>query len=59
MVYIYIYICTYRIVVGSSSYCVMSSCYECLLSWVGSVIKKWYVCCYLVFISCNVSNIGL
>jgi hypothetical protein len=51
-------ICIYPVVTGSSFYCVVCSCYECLLSWVGSVLCK--VCMVLsVFNSCNVSNIGL
>jgi hypothetical protein len=45
--------CTYSTVMDRSSYYVLCSCYECLLSCVGSVH------CYLVFNSHNVSNIRL
>jgi hypothetical protein len=55
----HICICTYPMVMGSSSCCGLCSCYECLLSWAGSDLYKVCVCCYLVFNSCNVSNIEL
>jgi hypothetical protein len=46
---------------GCSCCCVVCSCYECLLSWVGSILYKVCVCvcCYLMFNSCDVSNIDL
>jgi hypothetical protein len=37
---IYACVCTYSVVMGSSSYCVVYSCYECLLSWVDSLLYK-------------------
>jgi hypothetical protein len=30
----------FNIVMGSSSCCLVRSCYECLLNWVGSVLYK-------------------
>jgi hypothetical protein len=51
-------ICTYPMVMGSSSYCVVCSCCECLLTGLVPFFIKC-VCYYLVFNSCNFSNIGI
>jgi hypothetical protein len=53
----YTCIYTYLMMMGTFSYCVLCSCYECSISWVDSVLHK--VCVLLSSVHfCKVLNVG-